>query len=266
LNLQFNFGQLQNIMTGRHQWYIKGQLLNRAETVALSVENEWELMSRQGAVRLTSGHLGTEVKWVIGSPHLASLFAAEAMIEDEDGPCVLRFYAAGWFEERYSNCLEACQRMRVLAMHGDRFFTSRVFEKPSVPNETRTPDIVRQVLRDRRPPPDYSVECRFDPDQDSFVVMHIGHSSTIGRIWGTDPNSFPCLATGAFGNSASCAYKRALDAGNPVYEQVVASLRFPDEAFRWVAYHRVIVPMASKARPSAVTVVSEYADVDFKVL
>ena len=253
-------------MAGRHQWYLKGQLLDSVALNILSVEDEWELMARQGAVRLTSGYLGTEVKWVIGSPHLASLFVAEAMVEDEDGPCVLRFYAAGWFEERYANCCDACQRMRALAMHGDRFFTSRVFEKPSVPNETYTPEIVRQVLRDLRPPLDNSVECRFDPHSDSFLVTHIGHNSTIGRIWGTDPNSFPCLATGAFGSSATSAYKRALDAGNPVYEQVVASLRFPDETFRWVSYHRAIVPMARKSMPSAVTVVSEYADVDFRVL
>lgn len=188
------------------------------------------------------------------------------MLEGSDGPFVLRFFAAGWFEESYCSLDEVRGRIGALVMHGDRHIISKVFEKPSQPNEVRTPELVRQVLRDMRPPEEHAIECRYDAEQDSFVVSRIGVHSTIGRIWGTDPTTYPCLATGAFGNSASSAYKRAILAGIPVYEQVIAALRFPDQTLRWVPYHRVILPRASRLGGHAVAVVSEYADVDFRVL
>lgn len=253
-------------MPGRHQWFRNGQLLDAATALHLSHDDEWKLMYRAGAVRLTAGDLGTEIKWVVASPCVSSLFAAKAMLDNSDGPFVLRFFAAGWFEESFDSPADVRARIGTLVMHGDRHIISKVFERPSLPDEVRTPELVRQVLRDMHPPSDHVIECRYEENQDSFVVSRIGERSTIGRIWGTDTTTFPCLATGAFGNSASLAYKRALSSGRPVYEQVIAALRFPDLTLRWVPYHRVIVPRVSRGNEQSVVVVFEYAEVDFRVL
>jgi len=253
-------------MAGRHQWFRNGQPLAIATMAHLTSTEEWQLLSRAGAVRLTAGDLGSEIKWVVHSPCISSLFAAKKFLDEADGPFVLRFYAAGWFEESHAALADVRARIDCLVMHGDRHIISRVFEKPSQPDEALTPALVLQVLRDQRLPAEHVIECSYDLEQDSFVVGHIGVCSTIGRIWGTDPTSYPCMATGAFGSSANSAYKRALAAGLPVYEQVIAALRFPDQALRWVPYHRVILPRVSRAAGQSVAVVAEYADVDFRVL
>ncbi len=253
-------------MAGRHLWFVNGAALDGNVTAQLTPEQQWQLMNREGAVRLTAGDLGTEIKWVVASPHLSSLFVAEALLEESDGPFVLRFYSAGWFEERFACVKDVHVRIAGLVMHADRHIISRVFERSATPDAARTPAIVRHVLNDQRPPPDHSIECCFDANQDGFVVRRVGERSTIGRIWGTDPTSYPCQTTGAFGNSASSAYKRALEAREPVYEQVVAALRFPDTSLHWVSYHRVILPMVSRRGDQSVAVVSEYGDVDFCVL
>jgi hypothetical protein len=237
-----------------------------AGMAGLTFEDEWQLMSRAGAVRLTAGDLGTEIKWVVTSPCICSLFAAKTMLADAQGPYVLRFFAAGWFEESHDKIADVRARVGELVMHGDRHIVNRVFERPSLPDDVRTPDVVRQTMRDMRPPTEHAVECRYDPELDDFVVCRIGERSAIGRIWGTDPTSHPCQTTGAFGSSTSSAYRRALAADLPIYEEVIAALRFPDRVLRWVPYHRVILPMVTRSSGQAVAVVSECAEVSFRVL
>lgn len=253
-------------MASRHQWFRNGQPLDVASASRLSHDEEWQLMCRAGAVRLTAGDLGTEIKWVVASPCVASLSAVEALLDGTDGPYVLRFFAAGWFEETYRNAVDVHIRVAALVMHGDRHIASKVFEKPSLPDGVLTPEIVRQALHDLHPPSELAIECRYDEVQDSFLVCRIGELSTIGRIWGTDPTTYPCLATGPYGSSASAAYKRALATGLPAYEQVIAALRFPDQALRWIPYHRVILPRIAHSGAQTVSVVSACADVDFRVL
>ena len=51
----------------------------------------------RGHVRVTSGSAGTEVKWNVQSPCVASLFVAKEWLQSNNSPCVLRFYAGGWF-------------------------------------------------------------------------------------------------------------------------------------------------------------------------
>lgn len=245
-------------------WIVNGK--PRAETAQENPAQEWELMNRSGAVRMQSGPEGTELRWVVAAPNVMSLFAAEALLDHRDGPFMLRFFLGGWFEERFSTVEQVRDRISALVMHGDRHLASRVFVDAPDPKSARVPQCLREILEEGAAPRDQTVECRYEPEVDGFVVSHIGTRSAIGRIWGTDPSSFPCLSTGAFGQSASASYSRAVRGRVPVYDQVIAALRFPDQSLHWVPYHRVILPLEGKRNTETVEVVCEYADVDFRVL
>ena len=247
-------------MTRRSIWIVNGEA--RAAAHDPPHDDAWRLMNEQGAVRLVSGPAGTELRWVVASPHVGSLFSAEAMLQYLQAPVMLRFYVAGWFEERLETVEEAAGRIRALVMNADRHLSSRVFVHEPDVSSARVPGLLQDVLREKAVGAEHSVECRYEPELDGFVVCRVGERSAIGRIWGTDQSTFPCLATGALGRSASQSYGRAVSQGVPVYEQVIAALRFPDQTLRWVPYHRVILPIAERR----VRVASEYGDVDFRVL
>jgi hypothetical protein len=251
-------------MALRPIWIVNGK--PQAEALQASPVHEWDMMNRSGAVRLLSGPEGTELRWIVAAPNVMSLFAADAMLDYLDGPFMLRFFSAGWFEERFSTAEQVRSRISALVMHGDRHLASRVFVDAPDPKSVRIPEFLKEVLEERAAPREQAVECRYEPEVDGFVVSHIGARSAIGRIWGTDPSSFPCLATGAFGQSASLSYSRAVRERVPVYEQVIAALRFPDQTVHWVPYHRVILPVEGRRNSETVDVVCEYADVDFRVL
>jgi hypothetical protein len=254
-------------MAGRHYWLVNGKIWDDSGPGNSDPAAAWSLMSDRGAVRLISGPHGTEMRWAVAAPHVLSLFAAEAMLAYMDGPYMLRFYAAGWFEECYNDLAEVRRRLGALVMHGDRHLASRVFVRAPEPAQARVPDILREVLRDGEAPRELAVECTFEPDLDAFVVRHVGARSAIGRIWGTDPTSFPCLAQGPLASSAGQSYQRALNARAPIYEQVMAALRYPDDTLHWTPYHRVILPLCEPgARTQAVQVVSACAEVEFRVL
>lgn len=253
-------------MAGRHIWIINGVFKDCRTAEADSAAETWRLMNERGAVRLTTGPHGTEIMWVVTSPHVLSLFSAEALVDTLDGPFMLRFYAGGWFEELFSEAGEVHRRIAELVMHGDRHLASRIFVMSPEPDPLRLPQLLQEALQDGAAPSDMAVECRYEPAADAFVVCHVGAKSAIGRIWGTDVSSYPCLATGPLGQNANQSYRRALAEGTPIYEQVIASLRFPDQEMRWVPYHRVIVPLGRLGAGQNVAVVSACAEVDFRVL
>ncbi len=251
-------------MARRSIWIVNGA--PQVAEIHSDPAREWRLLDEQGAVRITSGPHGTELRWVVAAPHVLSLFAAKAMLEYLDGPFMLRFFSAGWFEERFGDVQEVRDRISALVMHADRHLTSRVFVEARDPESAGIPELLRHVFRDQAVAREQAVECCYEPEIGGFVVSHIGEHSAIGRIWGTAPSSFPCLATGAFGYSASQSYGRAVRERQPVYEQVIAALRFPDETLHWVPYHRVILPVETGPSRQSVMVACEYADVDFRVL
>lgn len=257
-------GEITRMTVRRSTWIMDGKI-----TDSPGIPDEaraWQFMNEKGAVRLTASPAGTEVRWVVASPHVLSLFAAEALLGELQGPFMLRFYVGGWFEERFDSGGEAADRIRSLVMHADRHLTSRIFVQSAEPHSATVPEPLLEVWREQAVARDDAVECRYEADLDGFVVRHVGARSAIGRIWGTDPTSFPCLATGALGRNASLSYSKAVSLGAPLYEQVLAALRFPDQSLNWVPYHRVILPVACAGASPVVLVASEYAQVDFRVL
>lgn len=134
------------------------------------------------------------MRWAVAAPHVLSLFAAEAMLAYMDGPYMLRFYAAGWFEECYNDLAEVRRRLGALVMH--RGWSGRVFQAPE-PAQARVPDILREVLRDGEAPRELAVECTFEPDLDAFVVRHVGARCGNRAHLGNGPHfiSVPCPGT-----------------------------------------------------------------------
>ena len=86
-------------MLGRRYWVDAGKIGNFANDDATYSLIEERKRFDLGQVRLTTGDLGTEIKWHVQSPCHASLYAAIEWLATARAPFVLRFYVSGWFEE-----------------------------------------------------------------------------------------------------------------------------------------------------------------------
>ncbi len=219
----------------------------------------------QGSVRVVSGPLGTEIKWMIGSPCTASLLRTVLHVASAPPPYVLRFHLIGWFEEVYALAADAVQRMENILTRGDRYFPTRAFLREGNPLDAHVPSVIRESMSSHIPPEEFTVECSVDGVSNSYIVDKVGPKSAIGRVWGTLTSSYPCQPTSRYGDAVSEAYEDVLRTGKPRYDQVLAALRMPDNQIHWVPYHRVIFPK-QRAGGLAVAVLSQIARVDIKVV
>ncbi len=131
---------------------------------------------------------------------------------------------------------------------------------------TTLPPLLAEVMQSGTCPPDQSVDCVYEPSLDIFLVERIGTKSMIGMFFGTSISSFPCHAKGTYGRAISAGYEAAIREGQQRYEQVLASIKFPDNTRRWVPYHRLVIPARGQANRNSVRVVSEIAPVDLRVI
>jgi len=244
-------------MAGWRRWFRDGREVHEPDASS---------QKRKEIVRLLQGELGTEVRWHVHAPNVAALFAVTLTLSECQTPFILRFNCGGWFEERHETVQSAVTRIHDLIARGDRFLPSRVFVEEMTPDPGEMPDVLKDVWLGVGAAEDFAIRCLFDSQSGSFIVNHVGPSSPIGRVWGTNPTSAPCRNSGAFGVSANHSYLRAIQQGRPVYEHVVAAFSFPDNALRWVPYHRIILPQHEVGSANSVLVVAECAAVNFKVL
>ena len=253
-------------MQGRRFWIRMGDvepLLPGHEP--LPPEHEDQRL-REGSVRLTTGDLGTEVKWHVNSPCVTSLFKAMQWLVTSQAPYILRFHAVGWFEEVYRERAAAVARIEQVLARGDRHFTSRVFIREAKPENPNLPDVLKAVLSGQEIPQDYSVDCALDEASHLFRVERVGSKSAIGRVWGTYTSSHPCQSAGSYGDPVNATYEDVLRHDKPRYDHVLAALRLPDNALHWVPYHRVVFPKRNARGEQGVAVVSQIARVDIQVL
>src|SRR5438128_2632287 len=105
------------------KYWIDNGMMSRVsdDAVPLSAMEERKRFEA-GNVRLTTGDIGTEVKWHVQTRCLASLFVVLDWLRDARGPFVLRFFASGWFEEFYATAREASVRIDAVISRGDRHF------------------------------------------------------------------------------------------------------------------------------------------------
>ncbi len=252
-------------MRGQRQWVHQGKMEPLFGMAAYTPEKE-EALLKSGNVRLTTGDLGTEVKWVVNSPCVTSLFNAMQWLPSVRPPYILRFFAVGWFEEVYREASTAAKRIEQVLARGDRHFTSRVFIKEARDLVGPLPEVMAEALQGQNISHDHSVECSFDENSNQFRVERVGAKSAIGRVWGTYTSSHPCQSDGSYGDQVNATYHDVLRSNKPRYDHVLAALRLPDNALHWVPYHRVVYPRVDANGKRGVAVISQIAKVDIQVL
>jgi hypothetical protein len=252
-------------MRGQRYWVHHGNIEPLSGLNSYTAEQEEKLL-QSGSVRLTTGELGTEVKWVVNSPCVSSLFKAIQWLSSVRSPYILRIFAVGWFEEVYREPTAAIKRIEQVLARGDRYFTGRVFIKESTEISGPLPNVLAEAFHGQSISEDYSVDCSFDQNSNMFRVERVGAKSAIGRVWGTFTSSHPCQSAGSYGDPVNATYEDVLRSNKPRYDHVLAALRLPDNALHWVPYHRVVYPRRDDKGNIGVAVTSQIARVDIKPL
>jgi hypothetical protein len=251
---------------GEIYWIDKGALARERPRLAAGSESDDELMHRFGCVRVSTGKFGTEIRWSVFSPSFASLYFAGEFLVGLRGPFMLRYFLAGWFEEICDTTAAARRRIGEILSKSDLHLVKRAFVHEAEPNGKAMPPLLQHAWLDGAITADYSVDCVYEESSGRFRVDRIGSKSTIARLWGTAPVSYPCTNGGSYDRAVSAAYGDVLKAGRPRYDHVYAAMRTPDDTVTWIPYQRVIMPIHTGDRRRAVTIVTEIAKVDIRIV
>jgi hypothetical protein len=228
--------------------------------------SERQSMDRDGGVRITTGHLGTEIKWSVFSPCFASIFFVEEWLPNAQLPIVLRFYLSGWFEEFCSTKEQARNRIDQILSKSEIHLTRRTFVEEVDPKGKVLPPLLEQTWNSSIISPETAIDCVFDEQAQKFRVDRVGPRSTVAKFYGVSPVTYPYVNGGSYDDIVYEAYKHVLRSGKPRYDHVLAAMRMPDNIVRWVPYQRIIVPRTTRENVPLVSVVTEIAPVDIHPL
>lgn len=227
---------------------------------------ERDRFERIGGVRVTTGALGTEIKWSAFSPCFASLYHVLKWLPEATKPFVLRYYLCGWFEEFVDTVEEARDRIEQILAKSDLRITKRAFVREADKQYPTIPKVISNSLESGQIIPDVSIDCVLDERTQKFRVNRVGPQSLIARIYGVVPVTYPFVNGGSYDDIVCAAYKDVLDSGQPRYDHVLAAMRLPNNAIHWLPYQRLIVPKQGRASAPSVTVVTEIGNVDIRVV
>lgn len=219
----------------------------------------------RGHVRITTGSAGSEIKWNVLSPCIASLFVAKEWLRSCNSPCVLRFYASGWFEEFHEDPVRAGERIEDTIMRGDRHVSSKIFIQQVEPSGNNLTPLLAESLSNVDAVRDFAVECVLEESTGQFQVETVGPRSAISKIWGTFLHSYPCQTASSYSQNVSEAYSEVLASGRPRYDHVLAAMRMPNNEVFWVPYRRLVLPRNDGIK-NGVTVISEITPVDIRLI
>jgi hypothetical protein len=252
-----------NSLTTR--WIYRGEAVSERPQ-RFADQNDDSLLRHEGFVRLTACGAGTEIKWSVMSPCFSSLFYSAAMLADLPGPYMLRYFLAGWFEESFESAAETVERIHEIIARSDIHLVRRAFVREFNPTEKQMPSLLKDTWIDGAAETDYTVDCVYEESSGRFRVDWIGPKSTIAKLWGLTPVSYPCQAGGSYDRIVSAAYIDVLKSGRPRYDHVYAAMVTPEADVVWIPYHRVIIPRREAGSRRRVSVVSEIAKVDIQIL
>ena len=236
-----------------------------------SIENvldevEADRFNHDGAVRVTTGPLGTEIKWSVFSPCFGSLYYAIEWLPSASLPIVLRFYLSGWFEETCFTAAHAINRIEQILAKSELHLTKRTFVEEFDPKGRLLPPMLQKTWHDHTVYPENSIDFIYDERSRNFQVDRVGSQSTIARLFGMSPVSYPYVRGGSYDDIVYEGYAHVLRSGKPRYDHVLAAMRMPDNVVRWLPYQRLIVPSKSGAAVPRVSVITEIADVDIRLI
>lgn len=251
---------------GRRYWIKEGKISLSDDQLKDHSALEERKVFEQGLVRITTGDLGTEIKWHVFSPCVASMFAAIPWLEQAKPPYVLRFHVSGWFEEFYQTHAEVTKRIEDIIARGDRHFTTRTLIKEFDWHEKPLTPLLESCLIDESQAGQYAVECVYEEHTQQFLVETIGEKSAIRKVWGNFLSSYPCQTSNQYGQVVSEAYQQVLNTGKPRFDHVLAALRMPNNEVFWVPYKRLVLPKRGSTHRPTVLVVSEITGVDIQLI
>jgi hypothetical protein len=185
---------------------------------------------------------------------------------DLPGPFMLRYFLSGWFEEQVETARDARRRILDIVARSDIHLMRRVFIRAFEPIVSTMPPVLRDVWIDGKADPERSIDCVYEGSSGRFRVERIGHQSTIAKLWGLAPVSYPCSNGNSYGRAVAQAYSEVLRNRRPHYDQVYAAMQTPDADVIWIPYHRVIMPMPQGQSHCGVSVVTEVAKVGISII
>ena len=249
-------------------WIAGGQLVPSPAGNAPGESDAHDRIQRQGHVRVAVNAAGTEICWAVFAPNWASLYFAGEWLATTPGPYILKYFLAGWFEESFHDVCEASDRISQIVAKSDVHLMSRVYVKNAEPEKSRTsvPAILQDAWNDRRADPASTIDCVFDTKIERFRVDRIGANSAIARLWGETASAFPLRSGGTYDQTVSEAYLSVARSGVPRYDHVYAVMTAPDNSPIWIPYQRVILPCKSAGGEPRVSVVSEMAQVEIRII
>ena len=257
---------LHKAMRATRIWVKQGALerigVDGQELTAADERNRFE----QGEVRLTSGEIGTEIKWYAQTPCVASLFVVADWLLKARSPFVLRFYVSGWFEEFYQTAAEAADRLEAIISRGDRHFPVRTFVQQVEISKSILAPLITDANTTQDKIDDVAVECVYNRENHRFNVASVGKRSLIARVYGDIESSHPRQTTGSYSDAVNEGYVDVLQSGKPRSDHVLAALRFPNNNVYWVPYHRLILPVTGHAKQESVKVVAQFGSIGFKII
>jgi hypothetical protein len=247
-------------------WIYRGQPMAPQDGFARDSEREFELLDRQGFVKITSSSRGTQIDWSVFAPNWASLYFTMEWLHTFPAPYSLRYYLSGWFDEKHSDVNAARNRIDIILGKSDIHLTRHTFVTEADPHNANIPDLLKTALDEGVINPKFGVDVVLDEVSGNFSVERVGQKSEIARLWGMNPVSFPCLTGHSYHQVVSAAYRKVVNTDQPHYDHIIAAMTSPDNTVFWCPYQRVILPHRFEGNRKGVVVLSKVGPVDIKVI
>lgn len=247
-------------------WIANGKETQLQHNGGEPIVDERELLHRRGHVKIMESETGTIIKWSMFSANWASLYYVVEWIHGAMGPFQLQYYSAGWFNERYEHAWEASDRIDQLINKSDVHLSQTIYIHDASQSRDDVPMLLQKALKENAIDEDHSIDCTYDPSSQKFRVSRVGAQSTIAKLWGMSPVSYPCLTGHSYDQAVSRIYPEVSRTGEPHYDHIYAAMASANGDVVWVPYQRVVLPLKMGRTKKAVRVVTELAKVDISPL
>ena len=253
-------------MTNEVIWIANGKISGPPQGDAEPRAIEDRALQWDGMAKILIGPGGTEIRWSVFSPNWATMFHVVESIDYFPPPFKLRYFLMGWFEEDVETTDDAKTRISTIIAKSDIHLTQRTFVREADPTRRDIPPLLRNALKDRAVGPDFSIDCVLDEVHKKFRVGRIGSETPIAKVYGFHPVSYPCINGLSYDYLVSEAYGKVVSTGQPHYDHVIAAMTTPDGSVVWFPYQRVILPHHLPDGRRGVSVVSQVAPVDIRIV
>jgi hypothetical protein len=247
-------------------WIAHGTIQPSPEPADGQGVDERTLLHRKGYVKIVESETGTTIRWAMFAPNWASLFFVMEWVHGALGPFQLQYYSAGWFNERYEHAWEVADRIHHLIHKSDVQLSQTVYIQDAPENYDAIPALLQKALSTNAMDEDHSIDCVYDSASHRFHVSRVGKDSSIARVYGLSPVSYPCLTGHSYDQAVSRIYPQVIQSGEPHYDHIYAAMSSPNGEVFWIPYQRVVLPLKLGRNKRGVRVVTEVTKVDISIL